>query len=268
MAFTHQDALRAAELALRGWPEPSLHSGMKTAAVSSERRLMNPPVRIFLILGHRLLAEAITASLKSSQRVDLIGVATDPLVALAELASNDVDVLLIDSSLGRETALEAVQQAAKLLPAVKILPLGLENDEDILAFIEAGTNGYITHEASFDELLTTIESVHHGEAPCSPQIAASVFARVVELVKRRRQRQGRRLPPHVRLTAREHEVLELVAAGLQNKEIAHRLHITLPTVKNHVHRILEKLRVKHRREAIRTAFENGLLAEEPPWVVS
>lgn len=229
---------------------------------------MHPPIRIFLILGHRLLAEAITASLKSSPRVEVVGVVHDLPAALAELESEGVDVLLIDAGLGREVALEAVQRASKLLPAVKILPLGLENDEDILAFIEAGTNGYVTQEASFDELLATIESVHHGEAPCSPQIAASVFARVVELVKRRRRRLGRRLPRQVRLTAREHEVLELVAAGLQNKEIASRLHITLPTVKNHVHRILEKLRVRDRREAIRTAYENGLLAEEPPWATS
>lgn len=229
---------------------------------------MSPPIRAFLVLDHRLLADAFTAALKSSERVDLVGISTDPLTELAELESDSLDVLLIDSSLGRESALEVVRRASELMPMVKILPLGLELEEDILAFIEAGTSGYVTHEASIDELIRTIESVHHGEAPCSPQIAASVFARVVELVKRRSQRQGRRLPEHVRLTSREHEVLDLVAAGLQNKEIASRLHITLPTVKNHVHRILEKLQVRRRREAIRLAYENGLLAEDPPWVAS
>lgn len=245
------------------WPEASSPFAMKPP--SSRRSVASPPIRIYLVLGYRLLAEAISASFKNNRTVSLIGSTSDTEELLATLEATPVDVLLIDSSLGHDQSLEIVRVLSEKSPNLKILPLGLEGRDEIVEFIEAGTSGYVAREASFEELLGTIESVHRGEAPCSPQIAASVFARVVELAQRRKQRRQRRLPQGVRLTAREKEVLEWVSAGLQNKEIAERLGITLPTVKNHVHKILEKFQVKRRQDAIQLAKDNQMLGGSPPW---
>ena len=248
---------------MSNWPEVSTPFAMDPLA--PQRSIASPPIRIYLVLGYRLLAEAISASFKSNRSVSLIGSTSDTEELISTLETTPVDVLLIDSSLGREQSLEVVRALSEKIPNLKILPLGLESRDEIVEFIEAGTSGYVAREASFEELLGTIESVHRGEAPCSPQIAASVFARVVELAQRRKQRRQRRLPQGVRLTAREKEVLQWVAAGLQNKEIAERLGITVPTVKNHVHKILEKFQVKRRQDAIVLAKENKMLGAAPPW---
>ena len=246
------------------WSESSTPFTVASAS-PTRRSSLAPPIRIFLVLGYRLLADAIAASFKNQNSVTLVGTASENDDLLESLEASPVDILLIDSSLGREQALEIVREMSEKLPDLKILPLGLEKRKDIVEFIEAGTRGYIAREASFEELLGTIESVAREEAPCSPQVAASVFARVVELAQRRKQRRQRRLPRGVRLTRREQEVLEWVAAGLQNKEIGERLGITLPTVKNHVHKILEKFQVKRRQDAIQLAYDHQLLGEKPPW---
>jgi DNA-binding NarL/FixJ family response regulator len=131
----------------------------------------------------------------------------------------------------------------------------------MLDLLEAGAHDYVLRQASFSELIRTISGVYRGQPPCSPRVAASVCARIVELAGERRRR---RILRDVRLTPREEEILGLVAEGLRNKEIATRLRITLATVKNHVHNLLEKLQANGRREAIRRAYENGLLENPLP----
>jgi DNA-binding NarL/FixJ family response regulator len=118
-----------------------------------------------------------------------------------------------------------------------------ESEEDIIALAEAGVLGYVTRDESLDNLVTTIESVARDEMACSPWMATVLVRRVQALAA---ERPG----PTQRLTAREAEILELIAQGLSNKEIAARLFIEVTTVKNHVHNILEKLGVSRREEAV------------------
>jgi len=114
----------------------------------------------------------------------------------------------------------------------------------VIACAEAGVSGYVTREASLDELTGVVESVARGESPCSPRISALLLRRVAETAGRRTETDAAR-----RLTRREAEIVGLIDEGLSNKQIAGRLSIELATVKNHVHSILEKLQVERRAEA-------------------
>lgn len=221
-------------------------------------------VEVFLIHRYRLLTEAIVGSLNADGRARCVGTAEGRAPALAALRQLDVDVVVVDASLGHREACEAIREIKETFPEVNVVYLGNDSSEEVLDFIEAGASGYVTREASLAEMLETVEAVSNRQTPCSPQVAASVLARIEELAGQRPRRGGRKLGPYVQLTPRESEVLQLVAAGLRNKEIAGRLGIKLPTVKNHVHKILDKFQVKRRREAIRLAYESGLLEDPLP----
>jgi len=134
---------------------------------------------------------------------------------------------------------------AAVEPELKVVALGVpEVEPHILACAEAGVTAYVPREGSLDDLVATLKGVAVGEMRCSPRIAASLFRRVATLALERHAERATG-----RLTVRETEILKLVDEGLTNKEIARRLYIELPTVKNHMHNILEKLQLRSRREA-------------------
>ena len=221
-------------------------------------------VDVFLIHRYRLLTEAIVGSLNANGRVSCVGTSHTRAEALEKLRSLDVEVVLVDASLGQPEVCDTIREVKECFPRVNILFLGSDCGDEILEFIEAGASGYVSQEASLADMLETIDAVSQGQTPCSPQVAASVLARIEELAGQRESRSVRAVGLPVQLTPRESEVLQLVASGLRNKEIAQRLDIKLPTVKNHVHKILDKFQVKHRREAIRLAYECGLLEDPLP----
>lgn len=216
------------------------------------------PIRLYLIHGHPLLIEAVARTFTHWDQLKLVGTARD--VDEAEgFDRAKPDLVLLDASVDRSRALRWTQRCRELLPAVKPVPLGLPSEDDALAFIEAGASGYVLRRHSLADLVRTIVAVHADRPPCSGSLAASICARISELATRRQARVGN----GSKLTPREGQVIELVATGLRNKEIAQRLEITLPTVKNHVHNILEKLQAKSRREATIKAYESGLLTRAP-----
>src|SRR6266571_3842650 len=128
------------------------------------------------------------------------------------------------------------------VPHARVVALGvIEDYDDVLGCAEAGVPGYVPREASIDDIVGVIESVHRGEAICSPRVAASLLAALAA---------GSVAGPlRAHLTDREREVVHLIDDGLSNKEIARELGIEVATVKNHVHNILEKVQVHRRGEA-------------------
>jgi DNA-binding NarL/FixJ family response regulator len=166
-------------------------------------------------------------------------------------------VALIDTGMPGKGGLTLTQALHRVAPEVKVLILGMSDlTEEIMACIEAGAAGYVLKDASFDSLVDTIRAVHHGELSCSPRMTASLFSRIAELASDRLPR----LPPSaLKLTARELDILNEIAQGFSNKEIAQRLFIAAQTVKNHIHNILDKLHLRTRLEAVRYARERNLL---------
>jgi DNA-binding NarL/FixJ family response regulator len=207
-----------------------------------------------------LLAEALADSLRGQAGVEVAGCsesAEEVLPALMEAA----DVVLIGLGSRPAEARRAVTLLHAQAPEVTLLPIGLREERQVIGFLEAGAAGYVLAAAGIEEMVRTIRGVHRGEPPCSERVVEAVCARIRELDHLRHEQ---RKMARVRLTAREEEVLLLLAEGLLNKEIASRLRISLATVKNHVHHILTKLSARNRRDALRRAYLGGHLPAPLP----
>lgn len=217
---------------------------------------MQPSIRVAVVSEERMFREALAASLSVYEGLE---VTTLPSGRISADGEEPAGVVLIDAASDPQAALLHTWQARERWPEAKLIALGLDREDDsVIDFIEAGAQGYVLKGASPDGLVEVIRSVHDGRTPCSSGVVASVLARIAALSGMRPDPQPREVEP---LTLREREVLGLLAAGLGNKEVGRRLRITVQTVKNHVHRILEKLQVHRRREAVRLAYDLGLLAE-------
>jgi DNA-binding NarL/FixJ family response regulator len=214
-------------------------------------------IGVFIVSGHRLFGEALALLLDREAGFRVTGIAADLAVI-----PDDSDVLLIDTAgyagNGHHplALLRGVRERREPLHPI-VLGVACE-DERLIDLIEAGAQGYVLRGTSPAMLMETIRAVHRGCSACSPLIAAAVVTRIIELERCRPLREPEPSEP---LTAREREVLAWLATGRCNKEIGQRLHISVRTVKNHVHSILAKLGARRRREALRIAYELGLLSD-------
>ena len=215
---------------------------------------MNKPIRIFIADDNRLLREGLASMLVEIDDINVVGMASSGSQALDQIKQLLPEVALVDIGMPDKDGLDVTQALHKDLPAVKVIILGMPDlTDEIMACIEAGAAGYVLKEASFEYLVESIRSVHRGESFCSPRMAASLFSRVAELAGERVSESS------IKLTRREVEVINKIAEGLSNKEIAGQLFIEEQTVKNHVHNILDKLQLHNRLEAVQYARERKLL---------
>lgn len=197
-----------------------------------------------LVVGEiPLYREGMVCALGHGGRVNVLGTATSSQEALSRVRDLEPEVVLVDVAM--DESLDTVRAIGEARPKAKVVALAVPDTEaDVIACAEAGACGYVPRDGTLDDLETVVENVARGEIHCSPRIAASLLRRVGALAA-----ELRGPSPNSMLTAREMEVAELLDQGLSNKEIAQRLSIAVPTVKNHVHRILGKLHVQRRTEA-------------------
>lgn len=233
---------------------------------SESKDKVSSPLRIHLIYGIQILADAFRDRFALRSELDLHGISTYDEFLADEIDTAAIDALLIDGSADPEAAIDVVIYASQRLSGIEIVLLGVETPGQIVQFLEAGATGCVPRAANFQKLLDTIQALLRDEAVCCPTLAASVIQRLAELSREVDRRPREPVLEQVQLTSRESEVLQLVAGGYQNKEIARQLGISLPTVKNHVHKIIGKLDASDRREAIRSAYQNGLLEDPFPWL--
>jgi two-component system response regulator NreC len=168
-------------------------------------------------------------------------------------------VLLIGLDAVRDGAVELTQRVTSRPEGVKVIILGPEEaTPEIVACLEAGAKGYVFREQSLEELKAAIELVSRGETVCTPGIAQFLFSRLGELGIEHRRRERLEF---LDLTARELEILRLIAEGLSNQQIAQRLYLSVHTVKNHVHNMLERLGLPSRIDAVQHAYKRGWFRE-------
>jgi DNA-binding NarL/FixJ family response regulator len=197
-------------------------------------------IRVVLVADVRLHREGVAALLAGDKRLRVTALAR-PAADLAPW-SNPPDVVIVDASADGGT--ESIRQ---ITSAVRqpIVALGVPDEEqDVIAFAESGVLGFVEREASVEELVASVVSAARGEASFPPRIATTLLRRVSALAAPRRPADA------AGLTGRERQIVQLIAQGLSNKEIATRLCIEVATVKNHVHNILEKLQVSRRSDAV------------------
>ena len=202
-------------------------------------------IRLIIVEDNRLLREGLTALLKEQSDITVV----------ASLGSGDAlfkghglkpHVILLDLGLRGNNSLRVVESIKSKHPAAKIVIMDLAPVQTTLVeYVRAGVSGFVINDATFDEFLETIRSVARGAKILPPKLTASLFTQLADHATRHRKGNPFR---SVKMTSRELEVVELIAEGLSNKEIALRLHLAVDTVKSHVHNILEKLALHTRLE--------------------
>jgi len=208
------------------------------------------PIRVLLVIEVRLIADIVASVLQEEPDIEIAGFVSAREDALALIQTQNVDIVLISASLPGQGALILTHAIMECSPSTKALILGLsgENQHDTLRYIEAGAAGYILKDSSLKEFIEVIRLAQKGEAQVSTRIAGAMMERLFRLA-RVFSAVKNRMDGDIRLTSREFEVLQFIGEGLTNQEIAARLVVEVGTVKNHVHRILEKLNVNSRQEA-------------------
>lgn len=214
------------------------------------RRALN--YRVLVVSDVLLYREGVAAGLARMGRLSIAGTASGE-EAIGSIASVEVDAVLLDAS---STEALAIAHALKTLrPEVPIVGFGIGDEANSLAGAEVGLVGFVHRDGTLSMLAEAVEEAIAGRLGCTPELAAMLCRRVAAL--------GCGAPEApTPLTRRERQIASLVADGLSNKEIAIELHIGPATVKNHIHNILEKLRVR-RRGAIGSRFRTAQIGVAP-----
>jgi DNA-binding NarL/FixJ family response regulator len=210
---------------------------------SSNELRRDRAIRVLIVADVRLYREGLAASLSGRAQLSVIATCDGRAEALAGLRDLRADVAVVD--MATRESLELIGDLRRRSDAMKILAFAVEEvTSEILHCAAAGATGYVTADASLEELVKAIESIAHEELVCSPKSAATLF----RLLSERTEGLAARAPTRA-LTSRERQVLDFIRQGQSNKEIAQKLNIAEPTVKNHVHHLLEKLEVTTRAQA-------------------
>lgn len=217
--------------------------------------------RISLVIAdsHPLFRRCLVSALADDEQFQVAGEAEGFDDVLYSPALRQADVLLLGLDHEGPTGAEMTRAVLSRSPQMKLLLLGHDDSEEqILDYLQQGARGYLFRRQPLAELLRALEVVARGETACSPHVAHRLFARLGDLGRKRRLRE--RLE-RLTLTSRELEILRLIADGLSNQEIARRLFLSVHTVKNHVHKILDTLGVSSRLAAVNHAFAKGWLTD-------
>lgn len=208
-------------------------------------------IRVLILCPITLYRDGIADRLRREPGVEVVCAAAGPNEILDRLREPGSAVVLLDAAVPNQALL--VRHMLETAPCTTVLALALDEDEErVLACAEAGISGYVPGHASLDDLVSAVRRAARGEVACPPRIAACLFRRLATLARERHRPMSLDT-----LTPREREVLALIGEGLSNKAIARRLGIGIATVKNHVHRVLDKLGVARRDAA--AARVKGLL---------
>jgi DNA-binding NarL/FixJ family response regulator len=214
------------------------------------------PIRVAVIDDQELFRRGLIMLVGAETDIEVVGEASDGEEAAALAEEKAPDVILMDVRMPRMTGTEACVQIKQVAPSAKIIMLTMSDDEaDLYDAIKNGASGYLLKDASIDEVSQAIRLVADGQSLISPSMAAKLLEEF-KTISRTGARPEEMAP---RLTDRELEVLNLVARGLNNREIARDLFISENTVKNHVRNILEKLQLHSRMEAVMYAVREKLL---------
>ena len=210
--------------------------------------------RIYLADDHAMVREGIKLVLAQRPEYEIAGEASDGLELLAMLKrGTPPDAIILDISMPKLRGIEAIRDIKSISPETKVLVLTMHKDEDSLrqAFV-AGANGYLLKEDVAKALFAALESIRKGEIFVSELLGVELKDAWVRIF-----RENRGIPDMDILTAREIEVLKLIAEGRSNREIAELLFISARTVDHHRARIMEKLRLKGTAELTKYAIKRG-----------
>jgi DNA-binding NarL/FixJ family response regulator len=213
---------------------------------------MTDNIRVLIADDHTLFREGLVALLDSVPEIDVIATVEDGRQAIESAAKLQPDVILMDLQMPQVNGIEATRQIIQISPHIGVIVVTMfEDDDSVFAAMRAGARGYILKGADQSDMIRAIQAVARGEALFGPSIATRLMNYFTPPAQS---------PPPAfpELTDREREILELIAQGLSNAEIAARSSISLKTVRNHVSNIFNKLQVTDRVQAAIQAREAGM----------
>lgn len=212
-----------------------------------------PTIRVLIADDHIIVRRGIKALLAQTDDVQVVGEAVNGLEAVRLSKQLNPDVILMDLLMPVMDGIEATRKVTALQPHMGVLVLtSFVHDEKVFSAIKAGAMGYLLKESEPSELIRSIHRVYRGE-PC---VDRSIARKIMNLF----QEEAAIQPTAVKLTVRELEVLQLLAKGLSDREVAAQLHVSQVTVKTHISHLMTKLHLANRVQAALYALREGILS--------
>jgi DNA-binding NarL/FixJ family response regulator len=206
------------------------------------------PIRLLIVDDHPIMRDGLRGLFSGDDEFEVVGEAGDGAEAVAVAQRVEVDVILMDLRMPTMGGVEAITRLRQLGHPARVLILTTyDTDRDVLPAIEAGATGYLLKDAPRDELIRAVRAAHAGRSVLAPSVASTLMGRVGAT-------------PAEALTARELDVLRLVAEGGTNQSVARRLLVSETTIKTHLLHIYTKLGVRDRAAAVSTAYKRGLIS--------
>ncbi|MGZ3636599.1 MAG: response regulator transcription factor [Ktedonobacterales bacterium] len=220
--------------------------------VGAEGDEAGAPITVLLADDHALVREGTRRLLEAEQDIRVVAEAGDGLSAVREAERTRPDVAIVDVAMPEISGIEATRRIKELLPNAAVLALtAYDDDQYVLALLDAGAAGFMLKDARGQELVEAVRAVHRGEAVLQPRVAARALRRAVARTT------ATPIPTPPPLSDREMDVLREAARGLPNKDIARRLNLSVRTVHTHLSNIFTKLSVGSRTEAVLLALRRG-----------
>jgi len=212
-------------------------------------------VKLLVADDHKIFRQGIKKLLEEESDLQVAGEAANGREAVKKATELKPDVILMDITMANLNGLEATKQIKKVLPDVKVIMLTMhKNEEYVLQSFQAGASGYILKEGAVEELVSAIRSIHQDKSFLSPTISKTLIDAYL-----RKMETGKTETPFDLLTDREREVLQLIAEGYTNREVAKSLFISVKTVEAHRAHIMQKLNIHDIAKLVKYAIQKGLV---------
>ncbi|MFH0893714.1 MAG: response regulator transcription factor [Bacteroidota bacterium] len=213
-------------------------------------------IKIILVDDHRIFRDGMMALLNEVADFEVIGDASDAEELLQMIRKKMPDIVIADVTMPGISGIELTRYISREYPCIKVLILSMhENEEFICSAVQAGAMGYLPKDISKNELIDAIKTIYNGKEYFSSTVSEILLRTLVKEAKSRSERDEK----DYMLTPREMEVLQYVAKGMSNKEIADQLFISIRTVDCHKNHMIQKLKVRNSAELIAYAVKNGLI---------
>ena len=210
-------------------------------------------IRIILADDHKIFRQGLRSLLEKETELELLGEAENGRTAVELTTELQPDVVVMDVSMPDLNGIEATRQIVSRVPGTKVIGLSIHSDRSFVeGMLKAGAKGYLLKDCDSEELIRAIRAVAAGQTYLSPAVAGSVVQDYVDQTRAKADSNPQRL------TSREREVLQLLAEGLTSKEIAAKLSLSVKTVENHRHQIMERLGIRSVAELTKFAIRQGI----------
>ncbi|WP_078408881.1 response regulator transcription factor [Priestia abyssalis] len=208
-------------------------------------------IKVLFVDDHEMVRIGVSSYLSAQPDIEVIGEAEDGTEAVGMALELRPDIILMDLVMKRMDGIEATRKIIESWPEAKIIIVtSFLDDEKVYPALEAGATSYMLKTSKASEIANAVRATYHGQSVLEPEVTGKMMMKM---------RKGNVQLPHEQLTAREMEILLLMAQGKTNQEIADELFIALKTVKTHVSNILSKLEVQDRTQAVIYAFKHELV---------